>query len=204
MAHSTENFLTLDAILDQYDPLEVRHYLLRTHYRSPLAFFVESTDGRQGLRIRGIEQAREELGRLRRASAPNPSRPRLTSTSTRIDAFTAAMDADFNTPDALAVIFDLAREINRMRDANTPRDELDRARRTLAHLLDVLGIDLQQQPTDDQQSIGPYVELALHMRRKLRELKQWALADEVRDRLTELGVIVEDQPGGGSTWRIER
>jgi cysteinyl-tRNA synthetase len=68
----------------------------------------------------------------------------------------------------------------------------------------VLGIDLQQQPKTDQQSIGPYVELALDLRRKLRDLKQWTLADEVRDRLAELGVVVEDQPGGGSTWRIER
>ena len=203
MAHSTENFLTLESILDQYDPIEVRHYLLRTHYRSPLAFFVESTDG-QGLRIRGIEHAREELGRLRRCLGTEPMAPSSDLDTTRIDAFTTAMDADFNTPEALAVVFDLAREINRMRDANTPRDELDRARRTLAHLLDVLGIDLQQQPKTDQHSIGPFVELALDMRRKLRELKQWALADEVRDRLTELGVVVEDQPGGGSTWRIER
>ena len=204
MAHSTENFLTLDV-----DPRPVRPARgapLPAADALPLAAGVlRGVDRwRQGLRIRGIEHAREELGRLRRCLGTEPIAPSSDLDTTRIDAFTAAMDADFNTPDALAVIFDLAREINRMRDANTPRDELDRARRTLAHLLDVLGIDLQQQPKTDQHSIGPFVELALDMRRKLRELKQWALADEVRDRLTELGVVVEDQPGGGSTWRIER
>jgi cysteinyl-tRNA synthetase len=54
------------------------------------------------------------------------------------------------------------------------------------------------------QSIGPYVRMLLDTRRKLRDVKQWALADEIRQRLTHLGVIVEDKPGGESTWRIER
>ncbi|HYY87355.1 MAG TPA: cysteine--tRNA ligase, partial [Chloroflexota bacterium] len=72
-------------------------------------------------------------------------------------------------------------------------------RRTMLHLLDVLGIDLTT--VDQQQAIDPYVDLLLDVRRKLREAKQWALADEIRGRLDSLGIIVEDKPGGESTWR---
>jgi len=133
------------------------------------------------------------------------------------------MDADFNTPDALAVVFDLARKLNTLRaradirgQADTPlplggpdneplptQEQIDRLRRTILHLLDVLGINLDEEPTSGA-SIGPFVELALDLRRKLREIKQWGLADEVRNRLNALGVVVEDKPGGESAWRLER
>jgi cysteinyl-tRNA synthetase len=202
MAHSTENFLTLASILDQYEPLDVRHYLLRTHYRSPLDFYLESSDG-QAPKIRGIEHAREELGRLRRALGTEPLSSGDLDTE-RVDAFKAAMDADFNTPGALAVIFDLAREINRERDAAASPDDLERNRRTLVHLLDVLGIDLQAEAPKEQQSIGPYVDLLLDVRKQLRDIKQWGLSDQIRDQLKALGVVVEDQPGGVSTWRLDR
>jgi cysteinyl-tRNA synthetase len=115
------------------------------------------------------------------------------------------MDADFNTPDALAVIFDLAREINRFRDAGAESDELDRRRRTVVYLLDILGLDLRSEvPADDHAIDTELVELLLDQRRKARELKQWAQADALRTRLTELGVVVEDKPGGESTWRLDR
>jgi cysteinyl-tRNA synthetase len=121
------------------------------------------------------------------------------------------MDADFNTPDALAVIFDLAREINTLRardsaatSAPPAHDDLDRRRRTLVYLLGVLGLDLSAAEPSEAASVGPLVELTLDIRGKLRDIKQWALADEIRDRLNELGIIVEDKPGGESTWRRDR
>jgi cysteinyl-tRNA synthetase len=149
------------------------------------------------------------------------------------------MDADFNTPDALAVIFDLARQINTARASAEPQADVDRLRRTLVYLLDVLGLDLSSTPAQDDVPIEPFVDLLqqvrslapvstmaaiesqrnvtregaplplvvdelLTSRRNLREAKQWALADEIRNRLADLGVIVEDKPGGESTWRIER
>jgi cysteinyl-tRNA synthetase len=236
MAHSLENFTTLASILERYDPLEVRYFLLATHYRSSLAFTVEGEDA-GGASVRGIEDARNALGRLRRALGPEPLDTRGPVDQPSVDAFTAAMDADFNTPDALAVIFDLAREINTLRasqgipgpgdnmrtlrrtagspDAPAPMREpdyqgspsqelLDCKRRTLVELLDVLGLDLRSSESSDQRSIGPFVELLLETRRKLRGVKQWALADEIRDRLIDLGVTVSDVPGGGSTWSIER
>ncbi|HEY0581087.1 MAG TPA: cysteine--tRNA ligase [Chloroflexota bacterium] len=200
MAHSAENFTTLDSILARYDPQEVRYFLLATHYRSSLSFNVDESG------VRGIEDARGALGRLRRALGPEPLDRSGPLEQATVERFMAAMDADFNTPDALAVIFDLAREINTQRASGAQAASLDGRRRTLVHLLDVLGIDLTASAasSDGQQSIEPFVLLLLDLRTKLREAKQWALADEVRDRLKDLGVVVEDKPGGQSTWRVER
>src|ERR671933_1346348 len=136
MAHSLENFTTIDAILERYTPLEVRYFLVATHYRSSLTFTLEGEAG--DVRVRGIEDARGALSRLRRALGEEPLSLDGPLDQAAVDAFHAAMDADFNTPDALAVIFDLAREINRCRDAGAATEEVDRRRRTLVYLLDVL------------------------------------------------------------------
>jgi cysteinyl-tRNA synthetase len=118
-----------------------------------------------------------------------------------VAGFTTAMDTDFNTPDALAVIFDLAREINRGRDQHVLEAELDTRRRTLLHLLDILGVDLRQSETSRDEAIDPFVELLLATRQKLRAAKQWALSDEIRDGLQALGVAIEDHANEPSTWR---
>jgi cysteinyl-tRNA synthetase len=235
MAHSAENFTTLESILTRYDPQEVRYFLLATHYRSSLTFNIETEDG--NARVRGIEDARGSLGRLRRALGPEPLDRAGPLQQSVVEKFTTAMDADFNTPDALSVIFDLAREVNTQRSAGAA--SLDTLRRTLVHLLDVLGLDLQAEASGDGPAVAPFVELLsdvrsrgaltspagsaaaiatvssepaleeivealLQTRREFRAARQWALSDEVRDRLNDLGVVVEDKAGGESTWRLER
>jgi cysteinyl-tRNA synthetase len=199
MAHSAENFTTLASILERYDPQAVRYFLLATQYRSSLTFNVETTDDGRVV-VRGIEDARAALGRLRRALGPEPVNRSLEPDRATVAAFVAAMDADFNTPDALSVIFDLAREINRRR---TLGDDLSTLRSTLVQLLDVLGLDLDEASTDNHQSAEPFIQLTVDVRNDLRAERHFALADRLRDRLAELGVIVEDKPGGGSTWRMD-
>ena len=196
MAHSAENFITLDDVLQQYDPVSVRYFLTATHYRTPLQLQIDSYSP---LSVRGIEDARAALSRLRRALGDEPLLLEGPVDDTAVAAFDAAMDADFNTPDALAVIFDLAREINTLRSTG---QEIEVKRRTLVYLLNVLGIEVQTELPRDGVDVGPYVDLLLDVRRKLREVKQWALADEIRNRLADLGVTVEDRPDGNSTWRL--
>jgi cysteinyl-tRNA synthetase len=201
MAHSLSNFLQLREILDQYEPMAVRYYLVASHYRSSLALLVDESDGSLP-RIRGIEDAQAALGRLRRALGDEPLEAEGELDAPSVQAFEAAMDADLNTPEALAVIFELARQINTERAVG---GDTSLKRRTLVRLLDVLGLDAAAgSEANRQQSIEPFVDLLLETRRKLREVKQWALADELRDRLKSLGVVVEDRPGGESTWRLER
>jgi cysteinyl-tRNA synthetase len=200
MAHSAENFITLAEVLEWYDPVSVRYFLTATHYRSSLLLQI---DQREPLRIRGIEDARGALARLRRALGSEPLADDGPLDDAAVDGFKAAMDGDFNTPDALAVIFDMAREVNRCRDTGAGTDELDRRRRTMVYLLEILGLDIRSEaPSADQRAIDPYVDLLLSVRRQLRDIKQFALADEIRSRLADLGVVVEDKPGGDSTWRM--
>jgi cysteinyl-tRNA synthetase len=201
MAHSAENFTTLASILDKYDPVAVRYFFVATHYRSSLTFALEeSSNG--SIVVRGIEDARAAIGRLRRALGDSDFSPDGPLDVPTVERFTEAMDADFNTPDALAVIFDLAREINTQRASGASVEDLDARRRTLVHLLDVLGLDIRSEAPSDQRGIDPFVDLLLDVRRKLRGIKQWELADEIRTRLAEHGVTVEDRPGGDSTWRL--
>jgi cysteinyl-tRNA synthetase len=196
MAHSADNFLTAANILERYDALSVRFYLTRTHYRSQLSFLAD-----EGGRVREIEDARAALARLQRAVGQEPLELAGDFETDSVAAFTEAMDADFNAPDAVAAIFDLAREVNRRRDSNADQGDIDRARRTIVHLLGVLGIDLSLAAPAEQQSIEPFVELLLETRTKLREIRQWALADEIRNRLKDLGVEVKDTPSG-PTWQL--
>jgi cysteinyl-tRNA synthetase len=199
MAHSAENFTTLAMILERYDPQEVRYFLLATHYRSSLTFALESDNG--NWLVRGIEDARGGLGRLRRALGEEPLEPEGPLDQPTVDRFVEAMDADFNTPDALAAIFDLARDVNTRRTAD---EDTSAQRRTLVKLLDVLGIDLQAQPASvDHREVAPYVDLLVETRRKLRDVKQWALADDIRNRLADLGVTIQDRPGGESSWSFD-
>ncbi|GAC1315242.1 MAG: cysteine--tRNA ligase [Chloroflexota bacterium] len=206
MAHSAENFTTLRHILNRYDALDVRYYLLATHYRTPLTFALE-TDASGVGHVRGIEDAHGAVGRLRRAVGPEPLDPHGTLDNSAVARFVAAMDADINTPDALAAVFDLAREVNTLRANSAPADQRDRGRRTLVHLLAILGLDLGPSSSAGAEahvSSEAFVDLLLEVRQKLRTAKQWQLADEVRDRLKTLGVVVEDTPTGESTWRLER
>src|SRR5262249_52033800 len=156
---------------------------------------LETDDGTW--RVRGIEDARGALGRLRRALGDEPLEPEGPLDQGTVDRFVAAMDADFNTPDALAAIFDLARETNTLRTASKDTSAQPRPR---VRLPDVRAIDLRAQPTPaDHHAVEPYVDLLVEVRRKLRDVKQWALADEIRTSLADLGVTIQDRPGGDSS-----
>jgi cysteinyl-tRNA synthetase len=110
------------------------------------------------------------------------------------------MDDDFNTPSALGSLFDLVRAINSGRDAGVADDVLSEARAGLTELAGVLGLDLEAR-AGEAQAAGPFIDLLALVRQELRAVKQWELADRIRDRLAELGVILEDSKDG-STWRF--
>jgi len=106
------------------------------------------------------------------------------------------MDDDFNTAQAVAVLFDLAREINRAREENY--DVAD-AQNTLAELAKVLGFTLEE-PARPPLDAEPLIQLLIEIRDELRKAKQWQLADMIRQRLIELGITLEDTPKG-TVWK---
>jgi cysteinyl-tRNA synthetase len=114
--------------------------------------------------------------------------------------FTEAMDDNFNSPVALAVLFDLVRAINTARDANVDLGPLVAAQATLSELAGVLGLHLSEQATMGREA-APFIELLLETRTALRQARQFELADTIRHRLTELGITLEDTPQG-TRWKF--
>jgi len=196
MAKSLGNFFTVRDILEHYRPEEVRHFLLSSHYRSPLNYTAEALEHARGaaerlyLALRGLE----------------PQAPGASGQAFR-ERFRAAMDDDFNTPEALAVLFELAREVNRARE--TDPDEAARLAGLLRELGGVLGL-LQTDPEDylqgsDSEEVVPGLTAAaidelLGQRQAARTAKDFATADRIRDDLQARGIAIEDSTGG-STWR---
>ena len=176
--------------------MAVRLFLLQTHYRQAIVF------GREGLA--NADKALTRLG-----LALDGYSPVLSVTTTpeyareARSAFEQAMDDDFNTPGALGALFDLAREINRRRPAAPEAADVVAGQAMLAELTGVLGLPLESGTLErDGGDAAPYIELLLATRQRLREAKQWALADEIRDGLRRLGIAVEDRPTG-AVWRRE-
>jgi cysteinyl-tRNA synthetase len=114
------------------------------------------------------------------------------------------MDDDFNTAGAIAALFELARAINSARSAGVAGPFFVAAQHTLRELAGVLGLTLAEPTADAGVNVAaqPFIDLLVSVRSELRQAKQWALADKVRDGLRALGVVLEDTPEG-TRWRFE-
>ena len=188
MSKSLGNIISLPEALELYEPQALRLFFLSSHYRSPL-FYSEET-------VRSQERA---IGRLRQAMRVESGEGAPADAEGFKERFVEAMDDDVNTPRALAALFDLAREINRSHDERGA--DVSGAQATLAHLADVLGLDLSEPDAGDEAAAGPFIELLVELRSDLRAARQFDHADRIRDRLGELGVSLEDTPSG-TTWRL--
>jgi len=184
MSKSLGNLITIRDGLDRYGPDAIRVFVLGSGYRSPLTYSEEA-----------IEAAKTAADRLRTAveAAGAPGGDPVDPEGFR-ERFLAAMDDDLNTAQALAALFDLAREINRGRDAGR---SIAGAQAALRELAGVLGLRLESAgPT----AAAPFIDLLITIRRELREAKQYPLADNTRAELLSLGVVLEDGPTG-TTWK---
>jgi cysteinyl-tRNA synthetase len=187
MSKSLGNLVSVKEALQQYSADALRIFFLSSHYQSPLTYSDEglSSTERAAERLRnalreGPEQGADTLD-------PQPYKQR----------FLQAMDSDLNTPQALAALFDLAREINRGRESDSRSGH---ARETLRNLGGVLGLTFEQRQGTQAGESKPFIDLLVDIRAELRTAKQYAVADRIRARLSELGVVVEDNPQG-SLWR---
>jgi cysteinyl-tRNA synthetase len=213
MSKSLGNFFTVREVLKKYKPEIIRFFILSSHYRSPLNYSDEQlNDAKAALNrlytaLRGIEIADAPVDDDYKAR------------------FEQAMDDDFNTPVALSVLFDLARELNKTKEA----DPLKAAALavTLKYLGGLLGI-LQHNPDDflkgniqvsmiameDENDTftatvkvsgkeNDCVEQQVQQRLEAKKAKNWSLADKIRNELKEQGIILEDAPNGTTSWRRE-
>jgi cysteinyl-tRNA synthetase len=204
MSKSLGNFVRLKEIVDRGLGSAFRLMVLQSHYRAPVTYSDE-----------GLLAAERGLSRLRAAADPAATSSAAADdgpeTTTDLAAlaedvrgrFHQAMDDDFNAPEALAELFDLARATNRARGAGEPGEAIEPARVTLVDLAGVLGLDLETDSQVPAADAAPFIDLLLRVREELRQRREWALSDLIRDELGKLEVVVEDTPAG-ATWTQRR
>jgi cysteinyl-tRNA synthetase len=183
MSKSLDNFFTVREVLKQYRPEIIRFFILTSHYRSPLNYSDESlNDAAAGLTrlytaLRDVEIVETDFDSEFKAR------------------FESAMNDDFNTPVALAVLFDVARELNK-----TKSPVLAATLKSLASVLGLLQSDsevfLKSGNNDDAE-----IDAQIQARIDAKKSKNWALADQIRDELKAKNIILEDSPDGSTRWR---
>jgi cysteinyl-tRNA synthetase len=215
MGKSLGNFVTIKNALQRHEPMTIRFFILSSHYRSPTDFSEAALEAAgKGLerlygavrlvrdRLATAEDARPE--RSRRSEADAAFQQVLDEQKAR---FTEAMDDDFSTPQALAVLFDLNKEVNTLLNSGEPvsrgtLEAIDGLYRELGG--DVLGIIPDQLPEEAGAGLeDALVQILVDLRQELRQAKDWAKADAIRDRLAEVGIALEDGPEG-TRWRLYR
>jgi len=199
MSKSLNNFFTIKDVLDVYDSESVRYFLISGHYRSQLNYSEDN-----------LKQARASLERLytaiRDVAVSDIEIDQAIKDSKFYQGFVKAMDDDFNTPEALAVLFDLAKELNRVKATDPKKAVLLGS--MLVKFANVLGL-LSQNPDQFLQGVGKdhendqqvaEIEALILQRNTARANKDWPSADDARDKLAALNVVLEDGPNG-TTWR---
>ncbi len=193
MSKSLGNFFTLREVLKHYSGEVIRFFILSSHYRKPLNYSQEN-----------LENAKTALNRLYLAlwDAPNTMTDFAAKHEASLQAFYKALNDDFNTPEAIAVLFSVVRELN------SEKDKLQRLEwaNTLKFLGNILGL-LEYSPDEVLKGTGhtsdsedTHIEALIAERQQARKTKNWARADELRQQLTDLGIILEDA-AGETRWR---
>jgi len=192
MSKSLGNFFTLRDILKQYHPEVIRYFMASSHYRSPLNYTQDS-----------LEQAKVSLARLYNAMRGVNMSHTVPADTAFEQQFIDAMDDDFNTPKALSVLFEISKEINKLKDKDKKKSE------GLSALLKQLGglIGILQENPDSFLQGGSESDLSdddidrlMTERTQARQSKDWARSDQIRDELAQKGIVLEDG-AVGTTWR---
>ena len=194
MTRHLGNVISVQEALEKYSADAIRLFLLSSHYRSSPTWSDTSVRAAE----RGAERLRVALRDFPGSAEADPGGALSDVAEAARRQFIRFMDDDFNTPHGSAQVFDLARAINQGRDSDTAPESLAYAQSVLEELTEVLGLTMKglAGPTETE----PFISLLVQVRAQLREAKQWALADRIREGLVELGVVLEDDPEG-TTWK---
>jgi cysteinyl-tRNA synthetase len=197
MSKSLGNIVSIKEFLKKRDADVMRMLVLMGYYRAPLIFNEETQDAAE----KSLERLKSAL-RPASASAKGLSAEAASSLASQVistkQSFTDAMDDDFNTPLALAALYELVKAINTARDNGANSDQLQPAQAMLRELTGVLGLRLQEK--EGPGDADKFVDLLVEVRSEVRKQKLWAMSDLIRDRLKELGVTLEDTKEG-TKWR---
>ncbi len=207
MSKSLGNFLTIKDALSLYSAEAIRYFILSSHYRGPIDFSRDALQAAQ----RGVGRLHNTVRKLRYAmkdaasAAGTAVLAQVGSLDDYREDFQAAMDDDFNTPQALATLFEFVKEVNRHLDENAHHAmgtlaAMDRIFRDLGgKILGIVPDNLEER--EGGPAVAGLVEFLLELRRQSREAREWGRADLIRSRLAEWGILIEDGPDD-TTWRL--
>ncbi len=195
MSKSLGNFFTVRDIAEKYDLQVLRFFMLSAHYRSPLNFSADLMEAAKN----GLERILTAGSTLRRqieAAADTPmsdaERASYDETAVYVEKFEAAMDDDANTADAVSAVFELVKYINTNASSDNSKEYLQKLYERLHTLCDVLGIILEQK----EELLDADIEALIQERTDAKKAKNFARADEIRDQLKDMGILLEDTREG--------
>ena len=195
MSKSLGNFKTVRQISEEYDLQVLRFFMLSAHYRSPLNFSREMMDGAKASLNRiltAMEHLRDCLSAAKTEALTGAEEEELKAFDALREKFEAAMDDDFNTADAISVIFEMVKRANITVTEESSKTYITRVKELLEKLLDVLGLLSERK----EENLDARVEALIAERQTARKEKNFARADEIRNELTAMGILLEDTKEG--------
>ncbi|WP_103896388.1 cysteine--tRNA ligase [Caloramator fervidus] len=199
MSKSLNNFFTAREILEKYDAEVIRLFMLSGHYRNPINFSLDLLDQAKSA-LERLYNAVAHLEHVIEVSEDRELKDEEVEFYNRLDSFKEkyieAMDDDFNTADAISIIFDLVREVN----TNIKETSAKKLAQKALNLIRELGGPLGILEKSTKVSLDEEIERLIEERQKARKEKNYALADKIREQLKEMGIILEDTPQG-VRWR---
>lgn len=195
MSKSLGNFKTVRQISEEYDLQVLRFFMLSAHYRSPLNFSREMMDGAKASLDRiltAMEHLRDCLAAAKTEALTGAEEEELAAFDALREKFEAAMDDDFNTADAISVIFEMVKRANITVTEESSKAYIIRVKELLEKLLDVLGLLSERK----EENLDARVEALIAERQTARKEKNFARADEIRNELTAMGILLEDTKEG--------
>ncbi|MDY6825368.1 MAG: cysteine--tRNA ligase [Thermodesulfobacteriota bacterium] len=209
MSKSLNNFKMVKDLVGEFHPEAIRLFLLSNHYRSPVDF----TDTSMHDATAGIEKLYTALGRSQESGdICGDSDPETQAGGQHWERFCAAMDDDFNTAKGIGVLFEAARQVNKLLDGGQTGDALCAARDDMLKMARILGLfnapatayfESRRSAAAAKESVDPaQIEEMIQARAKARKEKDFATADKIRDQLADMNVVLEDLPDGTTTWKF--
>ena len=195
MSKSLGNFITIEELLTEYDPQVFRFFVLSTHYRSPIDFSDEALQQSQNSlkRIHKLIETVDEILEMDIARTSNSDKEYLQMLENTKKEFLDAMDNDFNTPIALSALFNLIRDINKgINNENISQKVFKEIKKLFNEFGDILGLNFSVE-SNKSDSTEKLINILVDIREKLRKNKNYELADEIRSRLRDAGINLEDK-----------
>ena len=201
MSKSLNNFFTAREILEKYDSDVIRMFMLSGHYRTQINFSLELLDSTKAALERiynSIANLENLLGEVKVEKITESEEEYIKILNSYKEKYIEKMDDDFNTADAISVIFDLVREINTNVGINSSKELVQYSLDLIRELGNPLGM-LQK---SKKGNIEEEIEKLIEQRQQARKNKDWALSDKIRDELKAQGIILEDTPQGVRWKRV--